>query len=210
MLSLPLIQRHLDARHDAQLIHALAANGQLLPLPLRARLSHPAPATGLGLRRAAELTYGPCPLLAHAARHLIDAQRPDGAFDGSCDRDPLATAGAAAGLAAARDLVGPDLRPLAADAHHHAVLALASMQRPGSPPLFPCPDDRQLEDRALVAAFILHLLADDPDFRQTARVGELITWLDEHAHRLGSATATLLRLVHAGQHTTRHAPALAA
>ncbi len=63
MLSLHTIERALETADHDRLVREVAANGLSLPLPLRVRLSSSeAAAVALGLRRVAELTYGPTAL----------------------------------------------------------------------------------------------------------------------------------------------------
>jgi hypothetical protein len=192
MLSLHLVQRHLDAGDYTRLVRALACNGLAIPLPLQARLSFPAAAVGLALRRVVELTWGPTPLTRHAQSLLLHLQRPDGTFAGSCDRDPLATAAAAAAFRAVMRNHGGDAAARAAHPHARALAALASMQADDG--LFSARDDRTWQDRAATAALILHLLADDPAFVASVRHAELLNALADQAHRLDDATAELYRL----------------
>jgi len=204
MLSDHLIQKLFDTQDHGRMIACLAENGTAMPLALQARLAQPIAAAGLGLRRLVELTYGPTPLGHDMADALLAAQSPDGSFQGTCDRDPLATATAAAGLAAVlreapvgrgfatnRGLAGgleqddPRASRLA-DALDRALASLAAMQMEDG--LFCHGDDRTLEDRALTSAFVLFLLARLPGFREAIRFADLMTWFDERADRLGDET----------------------
>jgi len=82
MLSTNLIERAFVSRDHDRLLRDLAANGMVMPLPLRVKLGAGAVApVALALRRLAELTYGPTPLRRAMLRRLLEAQRPDGAFD---------------------------------------------------------------------------------------------------------------------------------
>ncbi|GAB4198032.1 MAG: hypothetical protein Kow00105_12040 [Phycisphaeraceae bacterium] len=191
MLSTQQIRKLVNSRDYARLINCLADNGTTLPLPLQARLSHPVPALGLALRRACELSYGPTPMIREMVHELLVSQNPDGSFPGSTDRDPLATAAAAAGLAAVvREQPVPD--PELAVALDQALAALASMQ--DGQALFMHSDDRAIEDRALTSAMILFLLARVPRFRETCRFADLMDWFDERADRLEEATAELYHM----------------
>ena len=51
MLSATHIQKLFDSGDHTRMIGCLAQNGVALPLPLQARLTQPAAAIGLGLRR---------------------------------------------------------------------------------------------------------------------------------------------------------------
>ncbi len=210
MLSDNHIQKLFDTQDHGRMIACLAENGTAMPLALQARLTQPVAAAGLGLRRLVELTYGPTPLSHDMADALMAAQSPDGAFQGTCDRDPLATATAAAGLAAVlrespgnqgfaagRGLSGgleqgdPRISRLA-DALDRALASLATMQMEDG--LFCHGDDRTLEDRALTSAFVLLLLARLPGFREAIRFADLMTWFDERADRLDDDTLQLYHM----------------
>jgi hypothetical protein len=183
MLSVNLIQRHYQAGRLDQLLDALSAGGLDLPLPLRIRLSqHPACALALGLRRLIELTYGPTELSRAMIVDLLALQDPDGSF-GS---DPLATACAVAALAR-----------LEAEHHHlgnlevgtagqRALAALAAMQADDG--LMAYPADRSWQQRALVNAFILFLLAHDAPFRAAVRLAEMMDWFEQYQDQLEPGT----------------------
>lgn len=200
MLSVTQIQKLFNGQDHDRMITSLADNGAALPLPLQARLTQPAAAAGLGLRRLTELTYGPTSLSRDMIDALLETQLPNGSFPGPVDQDPLTTAAAAAGLAAAlreqRSAAGfapaavPD--PHMTQALDHALAALAGMQDDQG--LFRHSDDRTEQDRALTSAFVLFLLARLPGFRESCRFADLMTWFDERADRLEEDTAQLYHM----------------
>ncbi len=193
MLSDNLIQKLFDTQDHGRMIGCLADNGTAMPLALQARLTQPTAASGLGLRRLVELTYGPTPLSRDMTAALLDGQLPDGSFQGTCDRDPLATATAVAGLTAVlRDhpLAGRDAGLI--DALDRALASLEAMQMEDG--LFCHGDDRTIEDRALTSAFVLFLLARLPEFREATRFADLMTWFDERADRLDNDTLELYHM----------------
>lgn len=197
MLSINLIQRHFEAHEHERLLRGLTDNGLPLPLPLRARLGQgPVAALALGLRRLAELTYGPTPLSRDMTAALLSHQRADGTFAPSQaaagDADPLATAAAVAAMGQIlQDHPAAAEAPLV-QAHERALAALACLQDEDG--LFRCPDDRTREDRALTGAFVLYLLARDAGFRAAVRWADLVRWYEEHADTLDGPTAELYRL----------------
>ncbi len=198
MLSVTQIQKLFNSRDHARMIASLADNGTALPLPLQARLTQHAAAAGLGLRRLTELTYGPTSLSRDMIDALLNAQLPDGSFPGPIDHDPLTTAAAVSGLAAvlreqrAVSAQGPAPDPRMAQALDHAIAALAAAQ--DAQGLFRYSDDRTEQDRALTSAFVLFLLARLPEFRESCRFADLMTWFDEHADRLDEDTAQLYHM----------------
>lgn len=192
MLSATHIQKLFDGRDYSRMIGCLAQNGTALPLQLQARLTQSAAAVGLGLRRLSELIYGQTSLSMAMTDSLIRDQLPEGAFPGTVDNDPLATAAAAAGLAAVlrEQQTMPD--QALTDALDRALIALTTMQ--DAEGLFRHSDDRTEEDRALTSAFVLFLLARLPRFRESIRFAELMTWFDERADRLDDDTAQLYHM----------------
>lgn len=192
MLSATHIQKLFDSGDTSRMIDSLAKNGAALPLPLRARLANPAPAIGMGLRRLSELVYGPTALAREMTHRLLQTQQPNGAFPGSTDMDPLATAAAAAGLAAVIRERAADPDPTLQDALDRAVAALSAMQ--DAEGLIIHPDDRTEQDRALTSAFVLFLLARLPRFRESVRFAELMTWFEERLDRLEPDTAELYHM----------------
>ncbi len=193
MLSDNLIKRLFDTQDHGRMIGCLAENGTTMPLALQVRLTQPVAAMGLGLRRLVELTYGPTALSREMTDALLDGQLPDGSFQGACDRDPLATAAAAAGLAAVlRDHAHAGQPVHLVDALDRALASLATMQMEDG--LFCHGDDRTLEDRALTSAFVLLLLARLQGFRETSRFADLMTWFDERADRLDDNTLQLYHM----------------
>ncbi|MCC6581369.1 MAG: hypothetical protein IT440_13110 [Phycisphaeraceae bacterium] len=213
MFSVNLLQKQFEAGRFEQILDSIVANGMALPLPLRIRLSQtPVSAVAMGLRRLAELTYGPTRLGKTLARYLLRAQHEDGSFD----HDPLATAAAGAALSQLAQQRGGD-EPEIIHARDRALAALALMQetdpdRPG----FACDRDRTRGDRALTGSLILFLLGHDQRFRQAVRYGDLVGWYEDHEDRLDPDTR---RLWHMAQLETaghdddghhRHALVLAA
>lgn len=193
MLSVTLIQKLFDTHDHGRMIGCLADNGTTMPLALQARLTQPVAAMGLGLRRLVELTYGPTPLSREMTDSLLEGQLPDGSFQGTCGRDPLATATAAAGLAAAlREHAHAGQPAPLADALDRTLASLSAMQMQDS--LFCHGDDRTEQDRALTSAFVLFLLARLPGFRETTRFADLMTWFDERADRLDDDTLQLYHM----------------
>ena len=200
MVNLRMIQRCVERGEFEKLVQRLGENGLAESLPLRARLGHAAPATGLALRRAVELSYyGPTSLTRMLTALLIHLQQPDGSFAGVDERDPVATAAAAAGLATLlADPMGR-LDDTAAVAQERAIAALASMQ--DGQGLFTSAADRTWQDRAATSAFVLTMLVDDPRFRAAVRFADLLSCLDENEHRLDHAARGLLQLARADQPT---------
>ncbi len=195
MLSDNLIKKLFDTQDHGRMIGCLADNGTTMPLALQARLTQPVAAAGLGLRRLVELTYGPTPLSRDMTAALLDGQGPDGSFQGTCDRDPLATATAVGGLAAVlREHHGRNTQscPDLGDALDRALASLCAMQMEDG--LFCHGDDRTIEDRALTSAFVLFLLARLPGFREAIRFADLMTWFDERADRLDDVTLELYQM----------------
>jgi len=203
MLRVDRIERHYHAGEHERLLRDVADNGLILPLPLRLRLAQgPVPAVALGLRRVAEVTYGPTPLTRDMTATLLREQRGDGAFDADADADspdPLATAAA---IAALNQVIAehPGERELVAQARDRALAALLGMQDDAG--LFRSADDRDEPQRALVSAFILSLLAGDETFRATVRYSDLMSWFDERADLLERETAALYRLARAATDPT--------
>ena len=199
MLSAELIQRHFEAQDYEKLLRDVLSNGLDLPLPLRVRLSQgPVAAIALGLRRLAELTYGPTPLGRAMLGELLERQREDGAFAGGGGwPDTLATATVIAAL----NQIAADHPKMAIEsaisARERALSALAAMQ--GDDGLWRCPDDRDHGQRALVSAFIYSLLAADESFRATVRLADLLSWFDERLNRLDQSTRMLYRLGRAAE-----------
>jgi len=216
MLSTNLIERAFVSRDHDRLLRDLAANGMVMPLPLRVKLGAGAVApVALALRRLAELTYGPTPLRRAMLRRLLEAQREDGGYGENrspeplgtarsglpgpgpgvgAEGDPLATAAAAAALGRLIRDHPNAATPQIVSAHGRAVAALAAMQGRPETPGFRHADDRTDADAALTTAFVLFLLADDPAFRGAARLFDLLGWFDEHEARLDTATRDLLHM----------------
>lgn len=194
MISVNRIEKLFHGRQFEQLLTNIAANGMELPLPLQIRLAQtPAAPVGLGLRRLAELTYGPTGLSREMAGYLVVLQREDGSFGG----DPLATAAA---IAAMSKLLGDRNHRAAAEMleapRERALAALANMQAADG--LFIAPADRTDQDRALTAAFILSLLARDDEFRQSVRSADLFDWFEQHQDDLDPQSARVWSLARMG------------
>lgn len=187
MLSVNLIQRLFETRRFEQLLEAVASNGLELPLPLRARLAQTNIAPiALGLRRVADLTYGPTTLSRAMTDTLVASSRSQLGEP----TDPLTAATLAAAFA-----VAADHDPEAQQARYDAVAALAAMQ--GEDGLFHFADDRSEQDRALVAAFVLFLLAGDEAFRLHVRMADLLDYFDQHHEHLDRPTERLWRMARA-------------
>ena len=200
MRSVDLIERHFRAGRLDQLLHGLSANGMDLTLALRIRLSqHPACALALALRRLTELAYGPSSLSRTMTSRLLDMQDSDGSFAS----DPLATACALAAFGQAhaqqQHLVDPEIGP----ACQRALAALAAMQADDGLISHPC--DRTWQQRAMVSAFILHLLAHDAEFRGAIRLAEMMDWFEQHQDQLEPETEQdwLMARLDAGAGTPR-------
>ncbi len=191
MLSINLIERLFESKRYDRLLESVAENGMGLPLVLRVRLSQSdTSAIALALRRLVDLTYGPTALAQRMANALIARQRPDGSFDS----DPLVTATAIAALhqftSSQADNAGPAEQTLA-----RAMASLAAAQCNDG--LFNSPSDRSDEDRALTAAFILFLLADDEAFRLSVCIADLLGWFEQHHDQLATHTGRLWRMARA-------------
>lgn len=200
MMSVHQIERHFAAHRLDPLLEGLSANGLDLPLPLRIRLSqHPAGVVALGLRRLIELTYGPTSLSRGMTRQLLDQQEADGSFG----NDPLATACVLAALLRVQSEHPQHGEPELDSAVERALVALAAMQTPAHDGEelagFDFAHDRTLDDRALVAAFILFLLADNARFRSAVRFADLSRWFEQHAHRLDEETHRYWLMAHVGE-----------
>lgn len=209
MISVNLIQRHFQAGHLDQLLDGLSLGGLNLPLPLRVRLSqNPACALALGLRRLVELSYGPTDPGREMMARLLGCQDADGSF-GS---DPLVTACAAAALGRVEAEHGRWADEPVAPARERALAALAAMQ--GDDGLFSYSDDRTGQQRALVNAFILFLLAYDGPFRSAVRLAEIMDWFEQHQDQLEPGTESYWLMARLDALGTRGAeqlqPALAA
>ena len=202
MISIHMIGSRFQVGHLSALLEAVSPAGIDLPLPLRARLlENEAGPLGLALRHVMELTYGPTALSRDMTVRLLALQGGDGSYGG----DPLATAVAAAAIAAFTEQSPHDdaETPLALRA---ALTALAGMQ--GEDGLFCYHDDRTLDDRELVAAFILLLLANTPAFRQSIRFADLMTWFEVHEQPTDPDTGSIWRMARTACATPR--PVLAA
>lgn len=189
MLSINLIERLFEAKRFCRLLEAVADNGLGLPLPLRVRLSQsPVPALAMALGRVLDLAYGHSSLSRQMADELLTHQREDGSFGG----DPLVTACGAAALGRLLDEPVADDADILGRAHESALAALGGMQ--DGQGLFQCDNDRTDQQRELIAAFILFLLAGDERFRTSVRMAELLDWFDRRHNRLDDDTTRLWRM----------------
>lgn len=196
MLNVYQIERHFRGGNFDPLLRGVAPIGLELPLPLLVRLSgQRAAVIALALKRVVELTYGPTALSRELTAALLDRQNGDGSFgEGARDTlvgsgDPLATAAAIAALTALAQDHSSASNPEAALARERAIASIAHFQMEQG--LFACAADRTDDDRALATAFILTLLAGDEDFRLAVRFADVMTWFDEHVHRLDGASDKL-------------------
>ncbi|MBI1336763.1 MAG: hypothetical protein GC164_07365 [Phycisphaera sp.] len=192
MLSTYLIEKKFENRQFDALLGAVASHGWDLPVGLRVKLSRSAvPAVALGLRRVAEMTYGPTPLSRSMVRFLLEADVESG-------DDVLAMAC----LVSAFDKLlsdHPQIDEMVAQARDRALVALVAQQsQDPDHPGFADADDRGEDDRDLTTAFILALLADNPTFRGSVRFAEMLDRLDDHRATLGQAGDQLRVLAHVG------------
>lgn len=79
-----------------------------------------------------------------------------------------------------------------AAAHERALSALAGLQREDG--LFAHENDRTDDDRALVAALIVFLLAEDEAFRASVRFADLLSWVEEHHATLSTGSDELWQM----------------
>lgn len=216
MLSTYQILRQVRSNKWATLLQGLTTNGLLLPLPLRARLEdEPVAVVGLALRRVVELSYTFDDACRELADWLLARQNGDGTFGGGaagssgdahCEAgaamdhgeagDPLATACAAAGLAAVADQWPWEAGPEVQRAGERAMLSLGAWQ--GEDGLLGSGDDRTATDRARISAFILLLLGHDERFAAALRAADLFDFFEEHADRLARDTTDLLDVARFG------------
>lgn len=211
MITAHRLQKWFETGRYETILDGLAANGLLLPLPLRIRLTQiPAGVVALGLRRLLELTYDPASPTADGMRRwLLTAQSPDGSFAG----DPLATAAVAAAMIRLDRHCSPSLPSLRCDrddspvvrAYQRALDALAAMQDQDG--LFHAPEDRTPADRTLAAAFVAYLLADEPVFRQVVRFADLMDTLAENHEALDAEAQAILDIAQMQSGNDPHAVA---
>jgi len=176
MLSMKQLDRNWRSGAYEPLTRDLALNGLPVPMSLRVRLSErPAAATGLALRRAAELIYGSTALTRDMTDALLDTQSPDGSWGG----DPLTTACVLAGLEALdpdHDLGRPNDHTRRTVAIERGFAALATQQADDG--LFAGRDDRSFADRLLAGAFVQYLLHRSQRFCGAVRWFELCAALE--------------------------------
>ena len=192
MLTAHVIDRLVNGDDAHRLIVSLADNGMVCPLPMQARLAHPAAAHGLALRRLAQLTYGSSPVSRRLVDDLLVRQNADGSFPGSADRDPLATGAVAAAFDALLADHPTDDPAVLGGVRDRALNALAGMQQDEG--LFAGADDRTKQDRQLTSAFILFLLGHDDAFRAAVHFCDLMNYFDEHQASLDADTVKLLEM----------------
>lgn len=176
MLSPTSIARFVTTRRTDQLLEAVIANGQYLPVVIKVWLSQVGivPAISLGLKRVVELSRRPTP----AAQMLTDALLAAQADDGGFEQDPLASALAAAALfQLMHDHHTSD--PQVHRAHLLALEYLASSQ--ASDGLFYDASELDPQRRSVFAAYILQLLARDPAARMQLKLDNLLQTLDLHS-----------------------------
>lgn len=177
MLSPATIARYVTSRRMDQLLEAIIANGQYLPMVIKVWLNEVGhtPALSLGLKRVVELSRRPTPASDMLTEALLDAQAEDGAFD----HDPLATALAAAAFFHLRhDHHTQD--PKVIDAHQRALAWLAQNQFLNGDGLFYNNTGMDPNRQATFTAYILQLLARDPKARQLLALDELLHTMTTH------------------------------
>jgi hypothetical protein len=186
MLSVHMMERHFRAGRLGILLEAVMDNGIIMPMALQVRLANqPVCALALGLKRLAELAYGPSAFSRALVAEILAQQQEDGSWAG----DPLSTAVSLHALRQAQPIVGPatDAVELALE---RGLAALALMQQEDG--LFFASDDRTEEMRALTGACVLQLLVSDPSFCSTIRFADLMNYFEQHI--LDTDTQMLLRL----------------
>ena len=209
MLSPATIARYVTSRRTDQLLEAIIANGQYLPIVIKVWLSEVGhtPALALGLKRVVELSRRPTPACDMLTQAMLDAQASDGSFD----NDPLATALAASAFFHLRhDRHVNDANVI--DAHERALAWLARKQYLNGEGMFYDNIAMDLPRQALFAAYILQLLARDPKARQLLALDELLHSLTQqhavqgqsqarchdHDQSLQHDTQSFLRIARAG------------
>ena len=208
MISAAFIDRTLAIGDHDRLLRELAHNGLTLPLPLRAHLSDsPVGAIALGLRRLAELTYGPTPLIRELTETLIhELADGRGIADSTGQACPVLTAAAALGRLL-RDHAGrlSDSQPAIETARHAAIAALSAMQRPDG--LFQGAVDLGQDQRLMNSAFVADLLAEDEVFGTLCYRHTLLCALEEARDNCSTTTAPLIDMALRGhpQAPTPHA-----
>lgn len=173
MLSPATIARYVTSKRTDQLLEAVIANGQYLPVMLKVWLSEVglSPALSLGLKRVVELSRRPTPAAEMLTQTLLASQSHDGGFE----HDPLATAIAAAALF-----------QLMHDHHTHDPATLAAHRQAisfikhtlSADGLFYEPASLDPTRRLLFTAYILQLLARDLLARQSLSLDDLLCQLE--------------------------------
>lgn len=174
MLSPAAIARYVTARRTDQLLEAVIANGQYLPVVIKVWLCAlgSTPALSLGLKRVVELSRRPTPAQDMLAQSLLAAQAEDGSFD----HDPLATAMAAAAffhLLHDHHTHSPEI----SQAHQNALHWLANRQ--DAQGLFYTDAGLDEERQLIFTAYILQLLARDTKARQILGLDDVLHGLSQ-------------------------------
>jgi len=160
-------------------------------LALQVRLGQSTEAVvALALHRLAQLSYGPSMAGLKMVHFLIESQDAAGTLDG----DPLATAALIAAFSGWRGAGGLNSAESQSitQSRSRAMAGLAALQADDG--LFVYGADRTTEDRALVSAFVLYLLADDQGFRQSVRFADLSRWFEQRHESLDADTLELWQL----------------
>ncbi|MFP4145026.1 MAG: hypothetical protein ACLFV3_07760 [Phycisphaeraceae bacterium] len=158
MLSSRLIERHVQRDAHRGLLRQLMDNDPSLPRPLEGALARrPAAILALALRRLLEVSYRPSPMAGELIDRLRDYQDLPGVRD---DALTLASLAAAWRTVAHHPLVAS---AGAGRAREEALDRLVQLQAADG--LLSSAEPATDEERALVTACVLMLLADDADFR---------------------------------------------
>lgn len=193
MLSPASIARYVTARRIGQLLEAVIANGQYLPVMIKVWFSQvgQTPALALGLKRVVELSRRPTPAAAMLTETLLGAQAEDGSFD----HDPAATAVAASALFhLLHDHHAHDSQ--VASAHERAIAWLMSMQSADG--LFYDAPGFDQTQKLVFSAYILQLLVRDTLARTQLSLEDLLDTLSHQAHGSDRDTQSFLRIAQAG------------
>ncbi len=193
MLTAMTIDRTFGKGDYARLLDQVADHGLPLPEALRRHLRRTrACPVALALRRKIQLAYGPLTKHLPMARFLLDRQDETGLIEA----DPLATAAAAAAIAALLGHPGAGLDQQSRTAMAEALdrMAEALKRRRRDDGLFsPALATLDTADVALISAFIL-LMAAEPGFAQRLDPEPTARALQQKFHQL-PATARQLFLM---------------
>jgi len=156
------------------------------------------PATG-GYFTTGELVSGQNSVPLYFYERVIDEVPPTASLiapqdNGPLDGDPLATAALIAAFSGWRGAGGLNSAESQSitQSRSRAMAGLAALQADDG--LFVYGADRTTEDRALVSAFVLYLLADDQGFRQSVRFADLSRWFEQRHESLDADTLELWQL----------------